>query len=225
MSTKMRYIVGITLVGIILRMGSVQAEELKEMKKEIVLPQPKVTGQVSLEETISQRRSKRKFSSQQLTLGQISQLLWSAQGITDQRQGYRSAPSAGALYPMEIYLLSKDGLFHYLPQGHKLERLQQQDIRRELAAASLGQGFLQQAPINIVITAVYGRITSQYGTRGRRYTEIEVGHIAQNVHLQAVALGLSSVPVGAFDDQNVKELLKLPEEEEPLYIIPVGYPK
>lgn len=219
----MRYIVGITLVGFVLGMGSVLAEESKEMEKEIALPQPKLTSQVSLEETISQRRSKRKFSSQQLSQEQISQLLWSAQGITDQGRGFRGAPSAGALYPMEIYLASKDGLFHYLPQGHKLEQVFKKDIRRELAAASLGQGFVHQAPINIVIAAVFERITSHYGSRGRRYTDIEVGHIAQNVHLQAVALGLGSVPVGAFDDQRVKKVLKLAEEEEPLYIIPVGY--
>ncbi len=124
---------------------------------------------------------------------------------------------------MEIYLLNQDGLFHYLPEEHKLEQVLQKDLRRELAAAALGQGFVAQAPVAVVIAARYEKVTSHYGSRGRRYTDIEVGHIAENIHLQAVALGLGSVPVGAFNDQAVKRLLKLPDAQEPLYIIPVGY--
>ncbi len=205
--------------------SAVDAQQLKVMKEEITLPAPKLKGKVSLEQAIAERRSKRRFSSQELTLEQIAQLLWSAQGITESRKGQRVAPSAGALYPMEIYLLSKDGLFHYLPQEHKLEQVLQNDLRRELATAALGQSFIAAAPVAIIIAAVYERVTSRYGSRGKRYTDIEVGHIAQNIHLQAVALGLGSVPVGAFDDQALKQLLNLPDDEQPLYIIPVGYPK
>ncbi len=221
----MRYYFGIILIGLMLGSFSVDAQKLNPMENDIPLPEPQLKGKISLEETISQRRSKRRYRPQELTLEQISQLLWSAQGITDEGGGFRSAPSAGALYPMEIYLLNKDGLFHYLPEEHKLERASQDDLRRELAAAAWGQSFIAQAPVDIVIAAVYERVTSRYGARGSRYTDIEVGHIAQNIHLQAVALGLGSVPVGAFDDRAVKELLKLPKEEQPLYIIPVGYPK
>lgn len=221
----MKYSWVIISVGLIFTACSVYAQQVKAMKKEISLPAPQLKGKVSLEETISQRRSKRRYRSQELTLEQISQLLWSAQGITAGQARFRAAPSAGALYPMEIYLLNEDGLFHYVPEGHKLEQVLEQDLRRKLAVASLGQSFVAQAPVDIVIAAVYDRITSRYGQRGRRYTDIEAGHIAQNIHLQAVALGLGSVPVGAFDDEQVRGLLKLPAEEQPLYIIPVGYAK
>lgn len=193
------------------------------MEKEILLPEPGFKGKMSVEQAISQRRSKRRFTSQDLTLEQISQLLWSAQGITEKYMGFRAAASAGALYPMEIYLISKDGVFHYLPKGHKLEQISQEDLRSGLAASALGQSSIAQAPVDIVIAAVYERVTSRYGLRGRRYTEIEVGHIAQNIHLQAVALGLASVPIGAFDDRAIKRLLRLLKDEQPLYIIPVGY--
>ena len=199
------------------------AEPLKVMKEEILLPAPQLKGEISVEQAIGQRRSRRRYSSQELTLAQISQLLWSAQGLTDKRRRFRAAPSAGARYPMELYLLNKDGLFHYLPDGHKLKQVSQKDLRRQLADAALGQDFVAQAAVNIVISAIYQRVTSRYGMRGERYTDIEVGHIAQNIHLQAEALGLGSVPVGAFNDQAVKNLLKLPDNQEPLYIIPVGY--
>ena len=191
----------------------------------IQLPQPATKGKISLEEAISKRRSQRNFARKDLGLEQISQLLWSAQGITAKKGNFsfRAAPSAGALYPMEIYLLSKDGLYHYLPEGHQLEQLSQGDLRNSLSNSALGQASISQAPVSIVICAVYARITSKYGERGIRYSHIEAGHIAQNMHLEAVALGLGSVPIGAFDDSQVKKVLSLPKDEEPLYIIPVGY--
>ena len=191
--------------------------------KFIDLPEPKVKGEMSVEEGISRRRSKRSYSSKELSLGQISQLLWAAQGITDQRRGFRAAPSAGALYPLEIYLVKKDGLYHYIPKGHRLELMKPEDLRPGLAKAAWGQGFIREAPISIVICAVYSRVTSRYGIRGNRYVEIEVGHAAENVHLQAVALGLGSVPVGAYSDEEVSKLLELPRNQELLYIVPVGY--
>ncbi|UCB57077.1 MAG: SagB/ThcOx family dehydrogenase [Candidatus Omnitrophota bacterium] len=221
----MRYLFTVILLGFALGVPSAEAQELETMEKNISLPVPRLEGEISLEEAIVQRRSKRSFRPQELTLAQIGQLLWSAQGITETESGYRAAPSAGARYPMEIYIVKSDGLFHYLPRGHKLEQLLPKDMRSQLAAACLGQGFVAQAPVSIVIAAVYERITSHYGSRGERYTDIEVGHIAQNVHLQAVALGLGSVPVGAFDDQAVKAVLQLPDKEQPLYVIPIGYPR
>lgn len=194
--------------------------------KQIQLPQVSKKGKISLEEAILNRRSQRSFRKQDLSLEQISQLLWAGQGITTKKGFYsfRAAPSAGALYPMEIYLLNQDGLYHYLPEGHLLEVLGNQDLRPALAGAALGQSAVAQAPVDIVICAVYSRVTSKYGQRGIRYTHIEAGHVAQNIHLQAVALGLGSVPIGAFDDAEVKERLSLPTNHEPLYIIPVGYP-
>lgn len=195
--------------------------------EEILLPKPNTTGKISLEVAIAKRRSQRDFTKQELSQEQISQLLWAAQGITGRvwNHSFRSAPSAGALYPMEIYLVSKEGIFHYLPEGHKLEELAETDLRRDLSQACLGQGSLASAPINIIICAVYSRITAKYAERGIRYAHIEAGHIAQNIHLEAVALGLGSVPIGAFSDERVRKLLNLPKGCEPLYIIPVGYPK
>ncbi|MCM8757583.1 MAG: SagB/ThcOx family dehydrogenase [Candidatus Omnitrophica bacterium] len=195
--------------------------------KEINLPPPSKEGKISLEEAIYKRRSIRNFSSKDLDLNQIGQLLWSAQGITHQKYGFsfRSAPSAGALYPMEIYILKKDGLFHYLPHKHSLEVISEKDLRRELTVASWGQKSVEEAPLDIVICAVYQRVTKKYGQRGIRYVHMEAGHIAQNIHLQAVALGLGSVPIGAFDDEQIKDILCLPKDLEPLYIIPVGYPQ
>ncbi len=193
--------------------------------KLIQLPEPLNKGNISLEEAIFKRRSQRSFKPEDLSLQQISQLLWSGQGITAEKRFYslRTAPSAGALYPIEIYLLAKNGLFRYLPDGHKLESLGEQDLRGALADSSSGQAAISQAPVNIVICAVYLRVTSKYSQRGIRYAHIEVGHIAQNIHLQAVALGLGSVPIGAFNDEEVKRILSLPSNHEPLYIIPVGY--
>ena len=195
--------------------------------KEVQLPPPVTKGKVSVEEAIARRRSQRSFDNKELTPDEVSQLLWAGQGITERRGGhnFRSAPSAGALYPMEIYALTKDGLYHYLPQTHALEVLREGDLRSDLCSASHGQGSVGEAALDIVICAVYERVTSKYGERGKRYTDFEAGHIAQNIHLQAVALGLASVPVGAFSDERVKGLFNLPKDEAPLYIIPVGHAK
>lgn len=188
----------------------------------IILPPPDIKGKVPLETTILKRRSIRSFTDQVLTLEQIGQLLWAAQGITD-KSGYRVAPSAGALYPLEIYVAKEDGLFHYIPEGHRLRRLSEKDLRKTLQSAALFQSWVGKAAVDIIICAVYERVTSRYGKRGIRYTDIEVGHAAQNIHLEAVALGLGSVPIGAFSDDAVAKALSLPEDEVPLYIIPVGY--
>jgi SagB-type dehydrogenase family enzyme len=117
----------------------------------------------------------------------------------------------------------KDGLFRYIPQGHKLAQVQDRDLRDELSRAAWNQEFIKEAPAVFVITAFYSRTTGRYDERGIRYVHIEVGHAAQNLHLMAVALGLGSVPVGAFNDELIKKLLKLSKDEEPLYLVPVGY--
>ena len=193
---------------------------------EIPLPAPSARGGMSVEEAIAQRRSVRSFTSQELSLTEISQLLWSLQGITDTVRGFRAAPSAGALYPLEVYLLDRGGVYHYIPSEHKLVKKIDRDLRKELAVAALSQPWVEHAPAVFVIAAVYSRVSRKYGEeRGARYVHIEVGHAAENLHLQAVALGLGSVPVGAFYDREVKKLLSLPPDEEPLYIIPVGHPR
>ncbi len=189
------------------------------------LPAPSLKGKVSLEETILQRRSVRSYSGAELSIEEIGQLLWAGQGITESSGGLRAAPSAGATYPIEMYVMNKDGLYRYVPKGHKLDLIKRGDLRSSLSRAALGQSFVAQAPVDIIITAVYPRTTRRYGQRGVRYVHIEVGHVAENIHLQAVALGLGSVPVGAFSDDEVKRVLSLPEEEVPFYIIHIGHGK
>lgn len=192
--------------------------------KEIQLPQPAIKGKISLEEAIVKRRSWRSFRPEELSMTEMGQLFWAAQGVTEKRGSYsfRAAPSAGALYPIEIYALTKDRVYHYLPWKHAVEVLRENDLRNDLARAALGQSAVSQAPLDIVICAVYERTISKYGERGVRYVYMEAGHVAQNIQLMAVCLGLGSVPVGAFDDHKVKALLNLDKNTEPLYIIPVG---
>ncbi len=187
----------------------------------IELPPPQFTN-APLEQCIQKRRSTRDFQDRDLTLQQIANILWSAQGITDSVRKFRTAPSAGATYPLEIFLAKKDGLFRYIPDKHRLKRELDGDLRNEIALAALNQKFIADAGIVIIITAVLERTTWRYGERAYRYISNEVGHCAQNIHLEATALGLGSVPVGAFDDTRLKKLLKF-KEEIPLYIIPVGY--
>lgn len=216
----------ITALNILLAYNFLVNPEVSMAKlKEIQLPPVSYQGKVSLEEAISKRRSQRSFRQKDLSWEEVGQLLWAAQGITGKSLGlgFRASPSAGALYPMEIYALTKDGLFHYLADGHKLEVLNDKDLRKDLASAAFGQGSVSQAPLDIVIAAVFKRVTAKYGQRGIRYVHIEAGHIAQNIHLQAVALGLGSFPIGAFSDEQVQTALSLPKDHAPLYIIPVGY--
>ena len=189
------------------------------------LPKPRTEGPVSLEETLLRRRSVREFSSDTLSINEISQLLWAAQGITDPR-GFRTAPSAGALYPLELYVLTQEGVFHYDVQAHALETLIEGDLRQDLYRAALNQEAILQAPLTVVITAIYARIEVRYGrARSPRYVHLEAGHAAQNILLQAVSLNLGSVLIGAFEDSRVQTVLDLPSDHEPLYLIPIGHPQ
>jgi len=195
------------------------------------LPAPTLKGKVSVEEAIAKRRSIRKYKAEPLTLTQLSQILWSAQGITGSQQ-LRAAPSAGATYPLEIFILAgketaeklEAGVYHYDLATHSLVRQRYGDLRRELAKAALDQGFLATAPVDIVICALYQRTCHRYGRRGERYTHMEMGHVGENIHLQAVALGLGAVMIGAFNDEEVRRILNVQEQFRPLYIIPLGKP-
>jgi SagB-type dehydrogenase family enzyme len=187
------------------------------------LPQPCTRGDVSLEETLARRRSVRQYTDEHLTTDEISQLLWAAQGIT-RDWGGRTAPSAGALYPLEVYVATPEGLYHYLPDGHRTEVLSLQDLRQALARAGLDQSAIHDAPAVFVIAAVYARTAGKYGNRAERYVKLEAGHVGQNILLQAVALGLGGVPIGAFRDAQVQRVLGLPTDHEPLYLMPVGHP-
>lgn len=187
----------------------------------IKLPDPQFTHS-SIEECIGSRRSIRSYSDKALTQEEISSLLWAGQGITEKGRGFRTAPSAGATYPLEILYASAEGLYRYMPKSHSVKKVKNGDIRNDIAKAALNQMFIADAGMVIVIAAVYNRTTWRYGDRGIRYVYMEVGHCAQNIHLEAVALGLGSVPIGAFNDDDISDLLEL-DEEEPLYIIPVGH--
>jgi SagB-type dehydrogenase family enzyme len=209
----------ISLIVLLSMAGSVSAARI------INLPKPKLSGKISLEQTIAQRRSEREYLKKELTDDQLSQILWAAQGISDTSFGFRTAPSAGALYPLNIYIIKKDGVFRYLPDGHKMVQLATEDKRPSLLRASLGQSSIREAPVSIIITANFAITQAKYGPRAFRYVCMEIGHVAENIHLQAIALGLASVPLGAFWDDVIKSTLEIPENQDPLYIIPIGYKK
>jgi SagB-type dehydrogenase family enzyme len=193
------------------------------------LPAPILKAAHSLEHALAARRSVREYGPAKLTRRELGQLLWAAQGITE-RMGLRTAPSAGALYPLELYVVAGDvsdveaGVYHYEPGDHALALRAAGDCRAVLATAALGQECVGRAPAIIIVAAVYARTTGKYGDRGRRYVHMEAGHAAQNVCLQAAALGLAGVVVGAFDDREVKRVAGLPPREEPLALFPVGHP-
>jgi len=193
----------------------------------IILPEPRCDSDVSVEEALLKRRSVRNYTDDALTLQELAQLLWAAQGITDP-SGKRTAPSAGALYPLEVYVVVggvenvAKGVYRYRPHQHELVRVLEGEQREALARAALSQQCVADGTIDIVITGVYDRTTGKYGDRGVRYVHMEAGHAAQNIYLQTVAMNLGMVVIGAFYDDQVKEVLNLPENEEPLYIMPVG---
>jgi len=192
--------------------------------EEIILPEPLLKGDYSLEEALLMRASVRSFSDRKLEIEKISQLLWAAQGINRKSSGGRTAPSAGALYPLEIFIVVADGVYHYLPHEHKLMKIVSGDIRQKLSAACLLQQSVSDASADKMIAAIYERTTVKYGNRGERYVHMEAGHACQNILLTAVTLEIGAVPVGAFDDSSVQGLLNLPSNYMPLYVIPIGYP-
>ncbi len=191
---------------------------------ERALPPAQLDTSFPLSRAIALRRSVRSFSREPLTDVQIGQLFWACQGITDRGRNLRAAPSAGGIFPFKTYAVLAEGLFRYRPSSHSLRLVSSGDIRGELARAALGQEFVAMAPLTIGLAANSSEVNRHYGDRARRYTDMEAGHIAQNIHLTAVALGLGSVPVGAFDDRAVSRILDLPSNLEPLYLIPVGKP-
>jgi len=198
----------------------------------IKLPPPLLKGKVSLEEAITKRRSVRRYRPESLALFQLSQILWSAQGVTGGGR-LRAAPSAGATYPLEIFVVIgkqaieelETGIYHYEVDSHSLSLHKPGDFRIDLARAALDEGFIAAAPVDIVICALHTRTSYRYGRRGERYVHMEVGHVGQNIHLQAVALGLATVEVGAFDDEDVRKVLEVEEQIKPLYIMPIGKPR
>jgi len=193
----------------------------------ITLPRPDTDGEMSLERALTLRRSIRSYTDAPLTLAELSQLLWSGQGITNER-GFRTAPSAGATFPLELFVVVNNvqglrkGIYHYLPAQNRLRLVDTRQVEIDLARASLGQTMVSEAGAVIVFAAVFERTTRRYGVRGERYIHNEVGHASQNIHLQVAALGLGTVVIGAFRDEEVETLLNLGEEYRVLYMMPVG---
>lgn len=207
--------------------GRCEAMSMNNSSGIIKLPAPYYDGNTSVEMALLKRRSIRSYSNEPLSLAEISQLLWAAQGITDSR-GYRTAPSAGALYPLEIYIIAgrvKDlsqGIYKYRPHENALVKIVDGDRRAEVCRASLNQSSISDAAAVIVFCAIYERTTVKYGERGIRYVFIEVGHAAQNIYLQAVSLKLGTLVIGAFNDNELKKIMNFDLYEYPLYIMPVG---
>jgi len=201
-----------------------------------ILPPPMTSGEMSVEQALANRRSRRNFMDQPISIEQLSQILWAAYGVTEPRPnapqlrgGLRTVPSARALYPLEIYVIIGNvegilpGVYHYISEEHKIVMVAEGDIRQEVGEAALGQRMIREAPATLFYSAVFSRMIPRYGDRGIMYTHMEVGHSAQNVYLQAEALGLGTVAVGAFSDERIRQLFMLSDEETPLYLMPFGY--
>lgn len=193
----------------------------------INLPQPTTDGQVSLEKSMSLRRSIRSYKNEPISVHELSQLLWAGQGVTNER-GFRTAPSAGATFPIELFVMVNNveglqkGIYHYQIGDHKLKMIDDRTIETDLARASLSQSMISDAGLVIIFTAVFDRTTSRYGERGIRYIHNEIGHVSQNIHLQVAALNLGTVVIGAYRDEEVEDALNLGKDYRVLYMMPVG---
>lgn len=205
-----------------------ESHETNNAMKTLTLPDARVSGHISIEETLEKRRSIRNYSDTPLTLEEIGQLAWSAQGITESGRGFRTAPSAGATFPIEIYFFitglneTPDGIYHYDPQYHSLTMIKRGDRRNDLHQSALFQDAIISAPVSMVISGVLQRTQQRYGDRALRYVHMEAGHVSQNVYLQATALDVGTVVIGAFNDDGVSKVMGFHDGEYPLYIMPLG---
>jgi SagB-type dehydrogenase family enzyme len=221
----------ITLSAILLIYASVGYSQADTLP----LPAPVIKGKYSLEEVMQKRRSVRNYADEAVSLQTASQILWSAYGVTEKRDkpahirgGLKTAPSAGARYPLEVFLLAgnvmglEPGLYRYIPEKHALVLVTRGDMREAAAVAARNQKMVAEAPITIVYTADFERTTSRYGDRGKNYVYVDLGHSAQNVYLQAEALNMHSCAIGAFADEEIHKVLQLPKNENVIYMMPVG---
>ena len=229
-------VIGGAMAGVLgyLTLGAPSLERAKRVSagEAMRLPAPRLRGEVSLEEAIYARRSRREYLERPLRIEEVSQLLWAAQGVTEPSLwvGLRSAPSAGGLYPLEVYVVVRKGgveglepgAYHYGPHEHELTQTVRGDMSRELMAACVDQEWVGAAPINLVFTGVIERTRVKYGERAWQYVLQESGHAAQNVYLQATALGLGGTVIGAFIESEIQRILSLPLDETPLYVMPIG---
>jgi SagB-type dehydrogenase family enzyme len=217
-------------LGLVILISSLGSET---MAAEIALPSPSYKGTVSVEEALKARRTHRSFQSRPLTLKQFSQILWGAYGVSAQKYGsfLKTAPSAGALYPLDIYGVVGEGgvetltpgIYHFRPENHAVELVKEGDLRAQVARHALQQMWMAKAPLMLIITGEYNRSSIKYGPRGVTYTHIEAGHVGQNIFLQTEAIGLKAGIVGAFDNRGVVTTMGVPPSHDPLLIMPVGY--
>ncbi len=221
--------IGIFIAGNFFCQDNREKTTMQNSESDIIqLPAPNYKSNTSVEEALQKRRSVREYSKEPLSLFEISQILWAAQGITDNGYGLRTAPSAGALYPIELYLVAanvKDltrGIYKYNPRRNTLKKTIEGDKRIEISNAALKQDAIEKSSAIVLITAIYERTSVKYGKRTERYVNMEVGHVGQNIYLQAVSLGLGTVMMGAFKDDALKKVLNLPANEFPLAIYPLG---
>ncbi|WP_028203238.1 SagB/ThcOx family dehydrogenase [Paraburkholderia nodosa] len=220
---KRRELLAVLAAGAMTQVSTGQAQESPaKYTNEITLPKPKISGTVSLEDAIQRRRSVRTFRSDPLPVETIGQLLWAGQGVTS-ADGKRAAPSAGALYALELYAVTPAEVMHYLPHGHRAETRATPDMRPKLKALALNQASVGAAPALLAVAADPSRLKQRYGARASVYSDLEAGHAAQNMLLQAVALGLVAVPVGAVDGPQAAQALGLPAGQSVVYVIPVGF--
>jgi SagB-type dehydrogenase family enzyme len=222
-------IVGIFIAGNFFCQDNREKTVMQKTEADIIqLPAPNFKSETSVEEAIQKRRSVRDYSNELLSLSEVSQILWAAQGITDRTYGLKTAPSAGALYPLEVYLVAanvKDlpsGIYKYYPKDNSIKKITEGDKRTAVSNAALRQDAIENSSAIVIITAIYERTSVKYGKRSERYVNMEVGHVGQNIYLQAVSLGLGTVMIGAFDDEALKKVLDLPANEFPLAIYPLG---
>ena len=201
-----------------------QPARVTKQNKPIKLPSPDTTGRISVEQAIKHRRNIQDFTDEPLRLEQIAQLAWAGQGITDEEKGFRAAPSAGAIYPMQLHIVLPDGLYRYDPKSHSIKKTIDKDIRRSLYLAAFSQPVVSKSLCSFVISGSARKVEAKYRNKGERFISIEAGHIAQNLQLQAVALGLGSATIGGLDSKNVAKACNLKPMQEPLYIICFGYP-
>lgn len=188
------------------------------------LPPPRTDSTVSLEAALAARHTVREFQPHSLVIDEVGQLLWAAQGVTHDRTK-RTAPSASGLNALETYVITEDGIARYLPDEHALQPLHDGDVFAELQDATGDQPCIGAAPLVIAFSIVPARLADRHGEdRAVRYADFEAGHAGQNLLLQAVALDLGGVPVGAFDDRAVCRLLELPDGEKPRYLFALGRP-
>jgi SagB-type dehydrogenase family enzyme len=191
----------------------------------VELPTPQINNPFPLDKAIKERRSIREFQNHELTAEQIATLLWAADGITDTAAELRSAPSAGATYPLDLYVVKSDGIWIYKPAKNALGLIKKGDFRKALSTAAQGQTSVADAALDVIVVEQLSRIQPKYGEHSIQFCYLEAGHIAQNLALQAVALGLGSVPIGAFVDSEVNKVLELTPKQNSIYIIAVGIKK